>query len=129
MKTRFHAVKSDWHSLYVWNKFYNKRNLLISIQTWGLYKHQCKIARGTLCRFSNQICNYFFDNILNITKLLQKFEGYMIIYSRDLMQNSGIAELCSCVKQGKYSSGTPIINRTQWRFISLPIVKQFVFFI
>lgn len=39
-----------------------------------------------------------FDNILNITKLLQKFEGYMIIYSHDLMQNSGIAELCSCVK-------------------------------
>lgn len=53
-----------------------------------LYKHQRKIVRSTLFKS----CNYFFDDILNITKLSQKFGAYDVIISQSdaKQQNSRI---------------------------------------
>lgn len=88
----------------VWKKFDNKRyNCRFLFKHTELYKHQRKIVRSTLFKS----CNYFFDNILNITKLSQKFGAYDVIISQsDAKQRNSRIMFSSKIKKAVIPSST-----------------------
>lgn len=73
------------------------------LNTQNYSKHQHKIVRSTLFKS----CNYFFDNILNITKLSQKFGAYDVIISQsDAKQQNSRIMFSSKIRKAVIPSST-----------------------